>query len=46
MGNDEHGEVDIDFCGDCDHDHDYVYGDDDPEDDDPRSVNSPMPAYL
>ena len=41
-----HVEVNIDFCDDCDHDHDCVYGDDDPEDDDPRSINSPMPAYL
>ena len=45
-GNGDHVEVDIDFCVDCDHDHDCVYGDEDPEDDDPRSINSPMPAYL
>ena len=36
----------IDFCDDRDHDRDCVFGDDDPDADDPRSINSSMPAHL
>jgi len=36
----------VDFCDDRDHEHYWVYGDDDPDNNDPRSINSSIPAHF